>query len=99
MTDRNEEIKHNAITGSDAENFMRSNVGKFILDMSAKAELAALRKIRDIDEEDAVAIRKVKLEARAAVLAVRWLEEAIVIGKDCSYQIARSEEVKISGDH
>lgn len=67
--------------GLDCEDFWRSSVGRYVLGCAKQDIEAGLEKLKEADPEDAKSIRAAQFEIRVAEAAPRWLNEAIIRGR------------------
>lgn len=77
--------------GIDAEQFLRSDLGRHLVERSEEERTDALEALKDADPEDAKAIRK--LQNRIAVLDTwqQWIADAITNGQAMEHALVVQE--------
>lgn len=81
-----------AILGKQAELFFESDLGRYVLGCAMQEEQAAIEKLREIDPYNPVGIAGLQMEIKVATSAIRWLNEAIITGKQAKDTIDSREE-------
>jgi hypothetical protein len=85
-------ISENTIVlGADAEEFLRSDVGQYILARSEQEIIENLGELRNADPTEQDEIRKLQGNINVAEKAVVWLQQAIEEGKE-EFRKRRAEE-------
>lgn len=74
----------------DAEDFLRSDVGRFLMARSEETQQAALMALADCDPTDVETIRKSQFDYRVASSWMDWIAEAIVEGQAAQQQLVNS---------
>lgn len=76
------ELLAEAVLGKDAEEFLASDLGRLMVARAAEEETEALEGLRNVDPEDAKAIRELQNKAWRAQSFGAWLHEIIVTGNE-----------------
>lgn len=87
MTDDVQSYNIQAEIGQQAEMFWDSDIGKYVLDRAKKETDAAVVKYKDVDPEDAKAVRKLQNEVDRPARAITWLRDAIIEGQGALHVI------------
>jgi len=74
------ELKEAAIFGQVVDNFMQSEIGRYILVRAQEMEHQALIKLRKCDPENAGTVRQHQNEADVPAMLVSWLRDAVSDG-------------------
>lgn len=79
-----------AVFGAEVEQFLDSNVGKYLLQCATDEANSAMESLATVDAEDAKRIREIQNRIKVADLVVTWLRQAIVTG-DVAQQKLRED--------
>jgi len=79
-----------AVFGAQVEQFLDSDVGKYLTQKAQEDANAALGALAIVDPEDAKRIRALQNDVKIADLVISWLSEAIVRG-DVAQQKLRED--------
>ena len=82
MSELDEAYLHSqASLGKEADDFWRSNLGRYILARSLEETESIRTQFRTVDANDSKAIAKLQADWNVAEKALVWLQEAIQAGK------------------
>ena len=71
-----------AVLGEQIDRFFRSDEGRYVLQMAVDVEEKNKEKLAQVDPEDVKEIRRLQNEIGVATQAIKWLNEAIEVGRD-----------------
>jgi len=77
--------------GDEAERFMESKVGRYIVGRAQQVAQQAYEQLRDTDPADTAAIRRLQDTIRWGESIGGWIEELILGGKNAQEQIQNFE--------
>jgi len=78
--------------GADFEEFCGGNVGSHLIKCAERDELAALRKLANVDSGDKETIYKLQLAAKAPRMAINWIGQTISEGKTAKHIVDQESE-------
>jgi len=81
-----------AILGKDADDFFRSDIGKYVLAESEQRVKSATQELIIATADDPERIRNLQQEIHCAEGAVKWLNEMILAGKQAMQQLENIED-------
>lgn len=67
--------------GIDVENFLKTNIGKYLASRAYDELAEALNSLKNVDYNDSEAIRKLQNQAWLAEQFIIWLQQAVHEGK------------------
>lgn len=70
-----------AVFGREVEHFLTGAIGSYLVKRAQNEIDAALNGLREVDPEDAKAVRALQNEAKVAQLVIDWLAEVIRRGQ------------------
>ena len=73
--------------GLDAEQFFKTDIGRYVLGASEQDYLAALEKLSTVSPTDREKIIKFQLEAASAKGAINWLRDAIIKSRHAEHEL------------
>ena len=76
-TEEGKELMQRVAIGLDAERFLRSDLGGFVLDRLIEQRKAAMALLEDVDPDDAKAVRKIQNEAYLPQMILQTINDAI----------------------
>lgn len=85
------ELEAIAAGGMDVEAFMRSTVGRYVLNRAQEEIEEARTQLEAVDPEDPKAIRDLQFVIAVARATTSWLSEAVAEGKNAEEQLAARE--------
>lgn len=77
--------------GVKAEEFMTSDIGRYLMNRASREASGALLKLSSVDPDDSKTIRDLQTKIKRCDDLERWLDEAIQVGK--SEYISLSDEL------
>lgn len=77
--------------GLDTQQFLRTGVGKRILQRAAEQEMESLKAMIDVDVTDTARMRELQANARLGSMVLAWLNEMIVEGENAETALQQSE--------
>lgn len=83
----------NVKLGLDAESFVKSDLGQYLLERAATESLSSLEQLKDIDPSDTDKIRKIQAICKRMDDLQRWITEAINEGNNAYQQIVSDNEL------
>ena len=78
--------------GADFQVFVKGNVGAYLVARAEQDELAALRRLAQINPSDQDAIYKLQMDAAVPRRVIAWIAEAIQVGRNAQWQIEQAQE-------
>ena len=78
--DLDPELKEAAVFGRVVENFMQSEIGRYIIFRAQEMEHKALTNLRKCDPENAGSVRQHQNEADVPAMVIGWLRDAVSDG-------------------
>lgn len=78
--------------GFDVKDFLRSKVGRYLLGRAVADADEAMEKLKLVDPTDSKTITALQNDIHRADSLERWLEDAVVGGKNAEAQIKQQEE-------
>lgn len=79
--------------GLDVEQFLRSDIGKYLVRKAAEERIDALADLVEVSPVDAEAVRVLQSIIKRADSFVFWLNDAILAGKNAEAQLDPRETV------
>jgi hypothetical protein len=73
--------------GDIFKGWIQSDIGRYVVGRAEQYELSALRRLRDIDPNDKVAIARLQADAAMPGRFLQWIEEAINQGEVAKFQL------------
>ena len=95
MTDPVKQIEHlvdNAVLGQQVDSFMRSDIGKYLLEKARTEQAEGYSELLQADFTDCEAVRKAQNKVHRAEDFVNWLNEAIITGLRATEVLESREE-------
>ncbi len=80
-----------AILGRDAEEFEKSELGRYLLGRAEQEENEALNALADVSADDTKAVRDLQAKAWRARSFKTWIRELIAGGKTAESQLSELE--------
>jgi hypothetical protein len=93
--EREESLVRTAVVGKDAEDFLASSVGQFVIGSAHQDQVAIQEKLTGVSPMSLFGRRKIaklQMEHRAIELGISWLLDAIRIGKMAERQLTEPTE-------
>jgi hypothetical protein len=87
-----QELQAEAHTGSDFEDFTRSNVGRYLIGMAEQKEMVALKELARADPDDKLNIIRLQAKAQMPGQLIDWIEQTISKGEEARYLLAQGDE-------
>lgn len=81
-----------AILGKQAELFFESDLGRYVIGCAMYEEKQALKELREVNPHDAVKVSELQIKIKVATSAIKWLNEAIITGKQAKDTLETREE-------
>lgn len=78
--------------GDEVDTFLRSNIGKYLLERANEQKQAALEGLVRVNPADAEEIRKLQTEIEVATAAIRWLVEQYRAGRQALRNLELQEQ-------
>lgn len=78
--------------GDEARRFLKSNLGKFLIERISSQEKQALNQLRTVDPYDAKAVQKCQNEIAIAVMSKNFLIEAMIMGDNATMRLEALED-------
>jgi hypothetical protein len=80
------------ILGKDAEDFFKTDIGRYVLARSREEVDEAILELKATPAHDVAEIRNLQLTIAKAEGAVEWLNEQIIAGKQALQQLENIED-------
>jgi hypothetical protein len=80
VPNRDPDLLEAAVFGKEVEQFLRGNIGAYLIKLAKEQSDAALEKLKSTDPYDHQAIFKLQMGIKVADSIVEWLGEAIAQG-------------------
>lgn len=87
-----EQLIEDARLGDEARRFLKSKTGKFLIDNISAREKSALDGLRVVDPFDSKEVLKLQNQIEVAVMAKRFLIDAMIIGDNAAARLMEADE-------
>lgn len=88
------ELYREAMRGKDAEEFFKSEIGRYVLAQSKAESDEATEALKSIHPTDARGIAELQFKIHCAVKAVDWLENMITNGRQAMEHLEAMEDAE-----
>lgn len=78
--------------GYAAEDFAQSELGRFVSERAEQERAHALERLAKVDPFDGRAVSALQLRVAAVDAALRWLTEAVMMGRQASERMAQLQQ-------
>ena len=92
MDDGKRTLYAERVLGLDAEDFFKSDIGRYVLARSEEVSQAATEKLKTITADETNAIRDYQFKIHCAEGAIKWLNDIIRAGKQAMQQLENMQE-------
>jgi hypothetical protein len=92
MSEIEEVLYAESVLGRDAEDFFKSEIGRYVLARSQELSKVATDRLKATPAHEVHNIRNCQMEIAKAELAVQWLNEQIMAGKQALQQLESMED-------
>lgn len=86
------QLQAEVIIGKDAEQFFKTDLGKYVLGCAQQDIDRATQELMQADPNDAKEIIRLQNQANVAQTAIQWLNDAIIIGRNALVQLESMED-------
>jgi len=73
--------------GLQAEQFFKTELGKYLTQIAIEEATSAAEDLKVVDPYDTSKIMKLQIKAQVAEAALKWLGEAILIGRQAEHEL------------
>lgn len=87
-----EEATATMLVGMNAESFLESDVGRYLLGCASQEAAEAYEKLKNADPEDSKTIRQLQNQIWRAESFKQWLEEIINAGRQADQTLRDQDE-------
>lgn len=94
MMNEPDELLALAQMGMDAETFLRTPLGRFLVDKARREEADAMEELVGCDPEDAKTNRELRNRIHVSRMVVSWLNDAVNIGHAAHDQLKEYEDME-----
>jgi len=70
-----------AMLGADADDFFKTEIGRYVLERSKEESKEATEDLKDIDFSKSNEIAQLQMKIKIAESAIKWLNELLISGK------------------
>lgn len=94
MSDNDNELLSVARLGIDAESFVNTPLGKFMMGKARDEEASAMAALVDADPDDVKANRDIRNQIHVARMFATWIGDAITIGHQAHQQLQEIDDLE-----
>ena len=77
--------------GLDAEQFLNSKLGKYLIGVAQQESDEAMRELKFVDPTNSGKIMQLQIKAQVAEAAIKWIGEAVLIGRQSEHSLMQIE--------